>query len=323
VYSLVKRGHHVRATYRDVSAKERVRKIALFYDDEFTGFDTCVEWVRADITDLDELSEVFNGVTRVYNCTGNVSFDNSDWQQMIDVNVRGTSNIVNLSLKYKVQKLVHVSSIAALGESYGGRAIDEDCLWVRRKHESWYSITKFNGEAEVWRAQAEGLSVVVVNPSVILGPGHWFSGSPSITYRLCHRQWFYPGGSTGVVDVRDVTRVMIQLMESDVENQRFVVSGHNVSFKTLFSEFAACAGVTPPTIKASPMMLGILWRVEKIRSLVMFSRPVITRGASKTLSATYTYSNEKIRSCLGLDFTSLEDTVSMVVRLYQRDKQIL
>ena len=188
VYHLVKNGYKVRATYRNIELIKQVKDICKYYDNCFPDFHSNIEWVPADITDYDSLSKAFNGVTYVYNCAGYVSFDPRDRERMIKVNVEGTRNLVNLSLHNKITKLLHVSSISALGDTIDGSPVDEECQWVRKKNQSWYSITKFNAETEVWRGSAEGLNMVVVNPSVIIGPGDWDgAGSPSIVKRLSER----------------------------------------------------------------------------------------------------------------------------------------
>ena len=157
---LVTQGHAIRALRRANSPMHLVEDIA-----------DLVEWVEADILDIVALETAFEGVTHVYHCAAMVSFHPRDVDRMMKINVEGTANIVNLSLSFGVQKLVHVSSIAAVGRSKERPQLDESSKWTTSKLNTNYAISKYMGEQEVWRGHAEGLAVGIVNPAIILGSG--------------------------------------------------------------------------------------------------------------------------------------------------------
>src|SRR5690606_3895149 len=128
-----------------------------------------LQWVDADINDFFALSDSFIGIAKVYHCAGMISYHPADRQRLMTVNVAGTANVVTLALQHQV-RLLHVSSIAAIGRAKHGDEATEEDLWEYTPGQLGYSIAKYEGEMEVWRGIAEGLDAVIVNPALIIGP---------------------------------------------------------------------------------------------------------------------------------------------------------
>ena len=241
---------------------------------------------------------------------------------LIRINTEGTANVVNAALEKKVRKLCHVSSIAALGRPENqADLIDENLVWKTSRHNSIYAVSKYGAEREVWRGTAEGLDAVIVNPSIILGVAGTSKGSSRIFNTVCEGLKFYPPGKNGFVDVRDVVRAMILLMKSDIRNERFILNVDNIEYKRLFDLIAAEMGKPAPTVKVSPLMSGLAWRIEKLRSMITGVKPLITRETAHTAVQHYEYSNEKIKKELGFEFTPIEETVQAFLQgVYRMDK---
>jgi len=322
VYHLVQAGYSVRALYRNVESFKQVKSVGKFYGKNFPGFHDKIEWVEADVTDFETLSKAFAGVKKVYNCSGFVSFDARNRQKMIEINVLGTRNLVNLSLAKGVEKFVHVSSIAAIGESLDGSPIDEDCQWIRTRHESWYSITKFNAETEVWRGAAEGLKIAIVNPAIIIGPGDWTKGSPSLVATINKGMNFYTEGTVGYVDVRDVCRAMILLMNSEITEERFILSGANLSYRECITMVADRLGKNPPRYEARRPLLEIGWRLAKAKSMISGSQPVLTRNSCRTALKQTSYTSKKIEQKLDFHFTPASETFDFLVNSYIKSQVV-
>ena len=162
----------VRVLYRSTAKKESVQKVFTYYfKTEAAQFLEKLEWVEGDILDLYTLGQAFEGVTHVYHCAGFVSFAQRDFTKLMKINREGTANVVNFCLKYNIQKLVHVSSTAAIGGD-DEQVISEQTKWIQSPETSGYSISKYSAEKEVWRGIEEGLKAVIVNPSVIFGAGN-------------------------------------------------------------------------------------------------------------------------------------------------------
>lgn len=280
-----------------------------------------VEWVTGDILDPVFLEEAMAGMQQVYHCAAIVSFDPRDRQRMMAVNVEGTANVINTALFLGVEKLVHVSSIAALGRTKQITEIDEKAQWVRSKYNSNYAISKYLSEQEVWRGMAEGLNVAVVNPGIILGSGRWEDG-PLKLFKLAWRSFpFYTQGITGFVDVRDVARFMIQLMESDVHSERYILCAEDLSYYEILLMMAEDLEKKPPSIPATPLMQQFIWRWEWLRTRLLGGSPIITRETAHNARRRYHFINEKSKADFDFEYLPIRRTVAEAARQFKKAAQ--
>ncbi len=270
-----------------------------------------IEWFEADINDSETLADAFESITQVYHCAAFISFNSKDKAKLLKINIEGTSNIVNLCLDYNI-RLVHVSSIAALGNAKKGEQITEKDFWEYDAKAHSYAISKYEGEMEVWRGIAEGLDAIIVNPAVIIGKNAGFEGSGAIFKLVKEGLKFYTDGATGIVDVADVAKCMILLMNSEISAERFTISADNLNYKAFFAEIAKGFGVPPPSVEAKPWMLGIAWRAAKFASFFTRSAPALTRDSARSsLNLSY-YSNEKIKATININFKPLAESIREV-----------
>lgn len=273
--------------------------------------ESLIAWHNADINDLASLEEAFEGITQVYHCAALVSFNPADKYKMIRVNIEGTSNVVNLCVQYGA-RLLHVSSVAALGEPKKGAQITEDDYWEYNAHVHAYAISKYEGEMEVWRGLAEGLEAVIVNPSVIIGESSGAAGTGAIFKLIKNGLSYYTKGATGFVDVADVAKSMIALMESDITGERFTISAENLHYKDFFTRIATKFGRKAPEKEAKPWMMAVAWRAAKLKSLFTGTPASLTRDAAKSSLNESFYSNDKIKNTIGIEFKPLDQSISEV-----------
>ncbi len=309
LYYLTSKGERVRALKREISNIEKARFVFKFYGEEALKLFDKIEWINGDLLDYYSLEDAIQGVDVVYHTGALVSFNPSLKNEMMDVNEEGTANLVNLCLENGIKKFCYVSSIATLGNSKNGELIDEFSYWQGGKNHSAYSMSKFRAEMEVWRATKEGLKAVIVNPSVIIGPGDWKQGSPKIIKTVYNGLKYYTPGGTGFVDVRDVVKGMVQLMNSDLENERFILNGANLSYKSFFTKVAEGLNVKPPNIQAGKNLIGLAWRFEKVRNLLLGSEPLITKDSARTSLKTTNYSGKMILDKIGFEYTPINETI--------------
>lgn len=319
IYELLKKGEKVRAIRRKSSKTEKLKKVISYYQDNANDLLKNLEWVYADILDIASLEEAMEGVDRIFHSAAIISFNPSEHKKMIENNTRGTANLVNAALDKNIKKLCHVSSIAAVGRDNTKDLVTEDEQWTYSKKQSAYAISKHESEREVWRGIAEGLDAVIVNPSIIFGPGHWGEGSSQIFSKLWKGLKFYTKGVTGYVDVRDVVHCMIELMEGDFNNERYILNAENISYEKLFSIIARELNVKQPSIFANKLMGAIVWRIAKVISLVTGKKPLITREPARTANKKYYFSNEKICKALHFEFRNIEQTVIDTAVLFRKD----
>jgi dihydroflavonol-4-reductase len=299
IRALLEGGEKVRAIKRDNSIIPALLK------------DKDIEWVYGDLSDYFSLDEALNNITHVYHCAGFISMDPADNQKLQRINVQGTANIVNLCLEKKIEKLVHVSSVAALGKAKEGSLVTEEDHWVSDRQYG-YSISKYVGEMEVWRAMAEGLTAVIVNPSIIIGKNAGTSGSSQLFEVVRKGLSFYPSGSCGFVDVEDVAKGMIQLMNSDIDSERYIINSENYSYQKLFTTTALELGLKPPTRKARSWMLGLAWRSVSFFSLITGKRYWITKHSAHNALEQQNFSNEKIIKATGINFKPINQSIAEI-----------
>lgn len=272
-----------------------------------------IEWVVADLNEFATLEEAFEGIDQVYHCAAFVSFDPRDKEKLLRINIEGTSNIVNLCVENDA-RLVHVSSVAALGNAKKGELITENDYWEYDPHTHAYGISKYESEMEVWRGIAEGLNAVIVNPSVMIGANAGFTGSGAIFKMVRDGLSFYTSGATGIVDVTDVAKAMIALMATDIREERFTISAENYNYQRFFGEIAKGFGVKAPGMEAKPWMLGITWRLLKVASFFTRKPAALTRDAARSSLNESLYSNQKITNAIGLTFKPLDKSIAEVCR---------
>ncbi len=273
-----------------------------------------------DILDVYTLEEVMEGVTEVYHCAGLVSFSPGDERKLYAINAEGTANLVNACLVSGIRKLVHVSSVAALGRLRPGEMITEKMNWTPETGSSKYGHSKFMGEMEVWRGVAEGLNAVVVNPSVILGAGNWDSGSSKIFKTVRSGFPWYTEGVNGFVDVRDVAAAMVALMENDITAQRYIVSAENVSYKFVFTEIAKSFGKKVPSKKITPLIAGLAWRLASLKSFFTRTMPFITKETAATSLSEIKYDNSKLLKLFpNFHYRPLKQTITETCAVLQQN----
>ncbi len=271
--------------------------------------DERVKFTSGDITELFPLWDCIKEADYVIHAAAIVSFDTREFKKMHTVNVEGTANVMNLSSTLDVKKVIHVSSIAALGRSEKSDMISESSTWVNSKYNSYYGITKYLSEQEVWRSFHEGLSMAIINPSLILGDGDWNQSSLQIFKKAYNGLPYYPTGGTGIVDVKDVSRFIVQLMESPIKGERYILSAGNISYKDIFEKMALGMNRKAPSKPAPKWMLSVLWRVEKIRCLLTRQSPIVTKESLRSTAHQSNYDNSKSMAFSDFRYRSPDDTI--------------
>jgi len=281
-----------------------------------------VEWVSGDILDVVGLEEALEGVDAVIHAAAKVSFAKGARRELFHTNIEGTANMVNMALARGMRRFVYVSSVSALGRSGREQRVTEEKKWEENKYNTQYGISKFHAEMEVWRGLGEGLPAVIVNPSTILGYGDWNTTSCAIFRKAFEEFPWYTEGVNGFVDVNDVARAVVRLLDSEITGQRYILNGDNWSFRKVLSEMAVGFGKKPPHREATPFLGQIAWRVEKVRSLFSGRPPVLTRESARVAQSKTLFDNSKILSQLpGFSFTPLEQTIRTACQDYLRHQR--
>ncbi len=307
-------GEKVRALVRRVPTQEELYKRGVKRPE-------AIEWMLGDVTDVESVVQAMKGITRVIHCAAFVSFKTKDKPEILNVNVKGTANMVNIALDEGVDYFVHVSSIAALGSVPGKLLTDEGEPWDDVPKGSVYGQSKFLAEREVWRAIGEGLPAVIVNPSVILGSGDWSKGSSALFKSVWDGLKYYTLGVNGYVDVRDVANAILFLAEKRITGERFVLNGANLDYKELFDLIAHSLNRPTPGKYISAFKGEVAWRLFAIHSLFTGTNALVTKETARAAQRTYRYSSEKIEK-LGFCFTPIEKTIMDTAQKFMLDYKV-
>jgi len=248
-----------------------------------------------------------------------VSFDPKDKNNLYKTNVEGTQNLINASLASNVRKFCFVSSIASLGRVLDNQVITEETQWKESKQNSKYARSKFLAENEVWRGCAEGLEVVIVNPGIIIGPGFWHKGSGSMIKLSWKGLKFFTNGINGFVDVRDVSRAMIELTNSSISGQSYILVAENFGYKAFYEVAADGLQKKRPAIYANPLIGEIVWRLAWLVGVLTGSKTIITKETIRTANQKYNYANEKIKQAIGFEFIPISQSIQDTCKLFLKD----
>ncbi|MPT32284.1 NAD-dependent epimerase/dehydratase family protein [Epilithonimonas hungarica] len=310
---LLKKGKKVRATKRKSSNLKDVSESYRFYTERPDFYFDQIEWMDVDFEDLDSLQNVLKDVDEVYHCAAKVSFDPKDEKSLYKNNSEATEKLLFAIDPLKVKKFLFVSSIAVLDGFNEKGEMDENSDFNEKLHHSDYAISKYVSEMEVWRAQYEGLNTVIINPGLIIGSGNWNHSSGKLFKELSNRFTF--PGSTAYVDVRDVAKVAIELMEKSIFGQRFIVTSENVKYKTISDKVRKVFGKSPVKIISN----SILDLLPFFSMIFGWFIPILKLGNKtnvETVKSDSKITNKKIRETLGYEFIPIDESVDFHLKNY-------
>ena len=268
-----------------------------------------IDWIGGDIEDVPTLEAAIKDVDTIIHCAALVSFNKKDYDRLLEVNVGGTRNLVNVALLNNVKNFVYVSSTGAFARKTRIEEIDESNKWFESALNTKYGFTKYLGELEVWRGQEEGLNCLVVNPCVILGPGQYDRSSAQLFSYVLKEKKFYTRGMINYVDVRDVSDIIFRALENQKFGERLIACAGHADYENFFSLIGKHLNKKPPHLQVNSRYVRIFAILEGIRSRFTGKDPLITRETAEQTRMRITYSNKKVKSVLGFEFRSLENTI--------------
>ena len=271
-----------------------------------------VEHAVGDLTDAHSLYRAMQGVRHIYHTAALIE-GQGDADRLYRVNVGGTANVVNAALEAGVQRLVHTSSIAALGHpdpSSGDVVIDETSPWSPTASDSAYARSKYESELEVHRGIAEGLDAVIVNPSLIFGTGRAGTNTRRIVDAV-RAGWLpgVPAGGTNVVDVRDVAAGLRKAMAEGATGERYILGSENLSWQAITATIADAFDAEPPRRTIPPWLLTTAGGLAEGVAWLTGTAPRFSRALARSASRMRRYDNAKAVKQLGCTFRPFAETV--------------
>jgi dihydroflavonol-4-reductase len=309
VLELLRRGEHVRAFCRKGNNLGIIKRLAEFYKLHGNVRMENLTWYNGDVLNVDDLYAAFEGVESVYHCAASVSYHRKDRKTMYQINIEGTANVVNTALLFPEIRLCHVSSIAALGRKQHMQTVKESDEWVDSSIHSHYAITKHLSENEVWRAMEEGLNAVIVNPSLIIGPGSKGQSSNAIFEHLLNEWNYFPVGGTGVIHAQDVAESMVALMKKGSLGERFTLNSENILYKDLWQKAAHRMKVRIPQKELPSWLPKLALIAEWLKEVFTGKKAHVTRESISNMELQFLYDSKKITKELGVTYRSMDEAV--------------
>ena len=267
-----------------------------------------ITWHEGKLSDIESLEEAMSGMDLVIHAAGKVSYDAKESDSLHRINVAGTTNVVNAMLNTGVKKLVHISSVAAIGRSPDLKELDENYKWVETPLNTDYGVSKYLAELEAWRGEQEGIDLIVVNPSVLLGKISDDRSSTAIYHYVMDENSYYPQGDLNYIDVRDASKQVRALVEKEVWGERFILNRESISYKEFFEKMALAFGKKPPTKAVSPLMLEIVVFFNSILRKIGLSKSPLNKKTAMISQQKVFFDSGKVNRLLQTSYHSLEDT---------------
>mgnify|MGYP002345291362 FL=1 len=304
----------VRALKRKTSKMDTLRYVFGFYSQDIDSLLDTITWIEGDILDKDSLAIAMEGIQVVFHCAADVVIGEDITGSVLKTNVQGTQNIVDVALQKKIQILCYVSSVAAIGQSITDSYPDENALWDSNQPHSVYAQSKYETEQVVFAIPRNQMRVIVVNPGVILGVNNNKHGSSAVIYLAKKGLPFYTQGGSGYVDVREVCKAMLLLVQSSVTHERFILVGENCTTKQLLTYFAQGFQHTPPFILMPKWLLCIFAWCAEILSTILKAKGNFNRKSIQTALHTSFYSAEKMKQRFNFHFTPMHQCIEDICK---------
>jgi len=317
LWHLLQENEQIVAIRRKTSDIQPLKNIFRFYTDKPEKFLERVLWRTADVLDRESLENAMLEISEVYHCAAVVSLSNNP-DNIHEINVQGTRNMVEVSMKWQIRKFCFVSSIAACGTNENDLPVNENSKWEDNKTRSPYARSKFFSEQEVWKAISNGLNAVIVNPGVILGYSGTNTGSSQIFSVVRKGLPFYIDGGSGYVCVEDVVRAMIILMKSKTNSERYILVEGNYSNYEILKKMAKAFGKNPPFIKISQRFIYTVGAFVEFTAKIFGFKPMFDRNLARSVTNRSYYSSEKIIREFGFEFSSIENCIDKTCKFLMK-----
>lgn len=308
---LVERGERVRVLIRKTSKTSNI-----------DGLD--VERVYGDVLDSESIRVAIKGCDTLYHVAGLVSSKTSHYKNMRDINVNGTINVLSAALEAGVKKTVYTSSIAAIGVDPNRGIANEATPFTIGHLGIKYINSKHFAEKEALKFYEKGLPLVIVNPSVVVGPGDIYLASTGFIRLYCKGR--YPGyidGTVNLVSVDDVAEGHILAGKKGRLGERYVLGNRNLAIKELFELLEKVTGIRCPKLKI-PYFLALAggYIFASVLRIPYTSFVLLDIDSVKATSLHWKYDSSKAVRELGFPQTPIEETLEQTVKWFKENGYI-
>jgi dihydroflavonol-4-reductase len=279
-----------------------------------------IEHVLGDVTEPETLARACAGTEHVYHCAAVVSMWPRMAETMWQVNVIGTDNVVEAVRRAGARRLVHCSSVDAIGlpESDAPSTEQTPWNWDRLGLDNPYARTKYESQQRVLEATRRDLDAVVVNPTYMLGA---YDARPSsgrmILEVAAGKAIGYPAGGNNFVDVEDVAGAMIAAAERGQRGECYILGGVDRTYREMFTLIAEVLGVSPPRLPLPYPLARVGGWIGDLAGVVIGREPAVTTLTARLGYVRHYYSPRKAIATLGMRQTPIRAAIERAVRWFQ------
>jgi dihydroflavonol-4-reductase len=276
--------------------------------------------IYGDITDAEVVDRAVAGHTHVIHLAALISYWSGERTRLFQVNQLGVENVVDACVRHGVQRLVHVSSVGAIGFHRDGNLADEDTEfnWPRS---FLYMTSKYAGQQVVERAVRErDLQAIILNPGSLMGPGDPIPSTPhnQVYRRIYNRpQFFCLSGGLAVTDVRDLARIIIKALTMGKVGERYLIVGANVEYTEVMRAIGEYYQQKVYPFRVPPFLLAAAGAAMELFSGVTRKRPLLTLSYGRLSGWFGYYSNRKSREAFAHEYLPFEKTIADGCRYFQ------
>jgi len=314
LYELLKGNSSIKSTYRKEKNKELTEEFFKLKDLNHPKLFNKIIWVKMDLTEMSSLDELYYGINIIYHCAAFVSLAKRHKNLLMETNVEGTSNIINYAIKHKIKKILFISSIASIGAKDYDSIINEDHSWNHKINHTDYALSKYKSELEVWRGSQEGVPAVIVNPGFIIGSHFWNRSSSSIFKRIYNGLKFYPTGKISLVSVEDVVIASIKLMNSKIQNERFILVSENMNYKEFLDLISKNLGKSLTKYPLKKPLLYIIYFFDIILSFLRIKKRFMSKALISTFNNNQEFNGNKIKKFISFKYEKIDKKVKEICK---------
>lgn len=304
----LERGRKVRLLLRKTSPRKNVEALG-------------VEIVEGDVRDKASVRRAMAGVDEVFHVAALFKYVWRPAQDFYDVNVGGTSNVIEAAREAGVRRIVHTSTIGAVGARTDGIAVDETVAWNFGGFGEHYTESKRQAEVLALEHARAGAPVVVVNPSGPVGPRD-ITPTPAgrtIVELLKGRIPMYPKATMSFVDVDDLATGHVLAAEKGRVGERYLLAGHNVTVKDYLDIIARAGGRKPPRFAIPDFVVPIVSGLEELRARTFGGDALASSAIARMRGFTLWYDASKARGELGWSCRPLEESVRRAIDWFRSE----
>ena len=272
--------------------------------------DVPIEWVVGDLMDRPSLVAAMEGCQALFHAAAYYPQHSNDLPGALRTAITGLRHVLTAAIETRIEQVIYTSSLTTIGPpGEPGRLADEQDYYLPGSTSSAYFEVKYALEMEVLRAVTAGFPAVIVNPTVVLGPGDVKPTTGALLVAVAKGQVpVWVPATINVIDVRDVAAAQVAALERGRVGERYILGGHNVPVREALTLAASLAGVRPPRWSLAQKWVDILVALGEAVGRLPLIRPLPLEHI-KTMRQWRPLNTEKAQQELGLTPRPLKETL--------------